>query len=196
MKKHLSPQEVVDALGGRLDPMRLEHARTCESCRIQISEFAEVTSDLAAVDVPEPSPLFWNHFSTRVQDALEAGGSGQAPIEFEPWWRGAWRPLAMFAVTAAALALVVVWRPAPSPVALRTGVGVVESAVLGAPQTMSETTFALMQAAVEAPLTWDEARASSLVPQLVSVDAAIEQLTPEQAAELARLIRIEMGGLE
>jgi hypothetical protein len=195
MNTHLSPQEVVDALGGGLDPLRLDHARTCEACRRDISQFAELTRDLAAVDVPEPSPLFWTHFSERVHQAVT---TQRVPVDAAlSWWRGMWRPLAMLAATAAALAMVVVWRPAPSPVPTRTALGPVgPEAVVETTESMSDTTLALMQAAVESPLSWDEARSSNLTPRLVTVDAAIDQLTPAQAAELARLIRIELGGLE
>ena len=43
----------------------------------------------AAGEVPEPSPLFWNHLSARVRDAVAV-----EPIP-RAWWMTYWRPFAL-----------------------------------------------------------------------------------------------------
>lgn len=191
MTKHLSPQDIVDALGGALGRVQVQHLHTCEACRREVSEFKALTENLAAIEVPEPSPLFWEHFSRRVESAVSAESVSAEPS----WWRAAWRPITMLAATAAAVALVVVLRPAPAPVGSRAALSPQASAP-AAVDSMSDTSLALMQAAVETEISWDQARSSNLTPNAAVVDAAIERLTPDQAAELIRLIRAEMAGVE
>ena len=69
---HLTPAELVDAAEGVLDASRQEHLDRCDRCRVELNALAEVLRDLPAAPVPEPSPLFCEHFATRVRDAIAA----------------------------------------------------------------------------------------------------------------------------
>lgn len=63
--------------------------------------------DVADADMPDPSPLFWDHFAVRVRRATD----GAAPVA--SWWSS--RRLAWMMGAAAALVLTagLLWRAAP-----------------------------------------------------------------------------------
>jgi len=85
MTTHLSSQEFVDALDLNLAPGRHTHLAECPSCQTQLAELRvlmEAAADGGAV--PEPSPLFWEHFQARVRTAVEAEAASAAPVS---WWR-------------------------------------------------------------------------------------------------------------
>src|SRR5262245_49777261 len=68
---HLSPDELIDAMEGVLDAERRAHLDVCEECRRQFEDLASVLSEAKQASVPEPSPLFWNHFSARVNEGID-----------------------------------------------------------------------------------------------------------------------------
>lgn len=70
MTPHLTPEELIDSRDRALPPGRQAHADTCAACRAEIARLDEVLLDVAAVDVPEPSPLFWDHLSARIRDRV------------------------------------------------------------------------------------------------------------------------------
>ena len=72
MTTHLSSQEFVDALEGGLDVARQHHLSACAACQTEVEALRAIVVDVETVaDVPEPSPLFWDHFQARVQAAIE-----------------------------------------------------------------------------------------------------------------------------
>jgi hypothetical protein len=70
MTRHLTPEELIDSRERPLPPARQAHADTCAACRSEIARLDEVLLDVGAVDVPEPSPLFWDHLSARIRDRV------------------------------------------------------------------------------------------------------------------------------
>jgi hypothetical protein len=186
MSKHLRSQEIVDALDGALSAERLEHLDTCESCKAELSSLASLMSDVRGTgDVPDPSPLFWEHLSNRVREATVA-----EPVpQLAPWWRTSWQPL--LAVAACAIvATVVFWRTSPHPshaVPAQTAVEWIDDG-LAIPDDDPAVAF---MAEAASDLTWEEARGVNLTPRRVAVDTAIERMTAAQRAELVRLIREE-----
>jgi hypothetical protein len=109
MTRHLSGDEQLAALEGSLDTTRVAHLQDCTVCRGDVDALAGVLKDVRSdAAVPEPSPLFWDHFSARVRRAVAAEPA--APPR--DWWRTAWAPVAGL-LTVAAVALVVILR-APS----------------------------------------------------------------------------------
>src|SRR5687767_6494410 len=87
MTNHLSSQEFVNALEGKgrlLPAPRQAHLDGCEGCRAQVAELRALLEDAGhAADVPEPSPLFWDHFQVRVLTAVQSEGQ---PARYV-WWR-------------------------------------------------------------------------------------------------------------
>jgi hypothetical protein len=67
---HLTPDDLVDLADGTRPESSAPHLAGCAACRAQLNEMRAMMSAVADVDVPEPSPLFWDHFSQRVHDAV------------------------------------------------------------------------------------------------------------------------------
>jgi hypothetical protein len=60
---HLTPDELIDAIEGLLAADRQAHLAACDECQSQLASLSMTLSDAKASGVPEPSPLFWQHFS-------------------------------------------------------------------------------------------------------------------------------------
>ncbi len=70
---HLSSEEFIDLLDGVLPTARAAHLQTCGPCRTEAESLTGVVARTSeARDVPEPSPLFWAHLSSRVRAGLGA----------------------------------------------------------------------------------------------------------------------------
>src|SRR5262249_18925978 len=69
---HLTPDELVDLAEGERPESSAPHLARCAACRAQLAEMRGTWAAAADADVPEPSPLFWDHFSQRVHDAVAA----------------------------------------------------------------------------------------------------------------------------
>src|SRR6266851_8000309 len=69
---HLNADELVDLAEGARPESSAPHLAACPQCRAQLDDLRAMMSAAAGVDVPEPSPLFWDHFSQRVHDAIAA----------------------------------------------------------------------------------------------------------------------------
>jgi len=67
---HLRPDELIDLAEGTRAESSAAHLAECAVCRLQVAELKAMMSAAADVDVPEPSPLFWDHFSARVHAAV------------------------------------------------------------------------------------------------------------------------------
>jgi hypothetical protein len=70
---HLTPDELIDAVEETLAPVRRAHLHECRRCGLEVTQLAATLRESRAADViPEPSPLFWDHFSERVRKAVAA----------------------------------------------------------------------------------------------------------------------------
>lgn len=191
--KHLAPEEFVDAAEGRLPVARAAHLETCEACREQVETIAGMLRDVSAADLPEPSPLFWDHFSSRVQAAVahEEIRAGRT------WgWTGA-RILAPLAVMALVVAVVagsllprLVRTPAaPVPAATTADVPSLDTEIGVDPDNVE--VWAVLTAAA-ADMGIDEAHAAGLGVRPTTVDRAVQRLSKDELAELGRLLQSEL----
>jgi len=144
-------------------------------------DFQDLINDVkAAGDVPDPSPLFWNHLSARVRDEV-----AQHPIR-RAWWQMYWQPVAA-AAGIFTLALVVFLRtnaPTPSSPSL--------PAAPSSPDVEVSEMWRMIE--VAAPkVEMESVRDAGLMPSTYATDQAIEELTPAQREALVRLLRKEMG---
>ena len=108
---HLSRDERLLALDGALAGTRQAHLAGCPACRTDVETLGRVLARVRAVDVPEPSPLFWDHLAARVGDAI---AREPAPVPARGWWspRLAWAAAAVVIVSAGVGYLT---RPQPQP---------------------------------------------------------------------------------
>jgi hypothetical protein len=71
---HLNTAELVDIAEGAQPEESTPHLAGCAQCREQVSDLRAMLSAAQEVAVPEPSPLFWDHLSARVSEAVTAEG--------------------------------------------------------------------------------------------------------------------------
>jgi hypothetical protein len=120
---HLSRDERLLALDGGLDALRQAHLGSCAPCRADVEALSGVLQRVRAVDVPEPSPLFWDHLAARVEDAI---AREPAPTAERGWWspRLAWAAIAVVVTAAGAGFLSRSMRPPVAPVVAHVAPGV------------------------------------------------------------------------
>jgi hypothetical protein len=99
---HLRAEELVDLAEGTQPESAAPHLSSCAVCRQQLADMRAMMSAAADVEMPEPSPLFWDHLSARVSGAIASEGAPRRP------WIGAmsWTRWAAPLVSAVALVLV------------------------------------------------------------------------------------------
>jgi len=191
MTQHLSPQEFVESLDSTLATGRLDHLAACQTCRDEIEQLRLLMTDVeAAAPVPQPSPLFWDHFSDRVRQAT----SNVEPAARPAWWAQTWRPLAAFAGGLAVVVLAVVLRSGPgAPVPVDSATASVAMAEPDAsnPDELASEMFVTIASA----LPWEDVEQVAM-PRADTVDNLIEQLTPAEREQLARWLRAGIGTLE
>ena len=191
---HLKLDQLIDLAEGP-QPVSLPHLIECSACRRQLADLRAMMAAAADVDVPEPSPLFWDHLSARVHEAVAAEGAPRrARMWLGQWFRGR---LAM-PLSAVTLAAVVI----AAMMTLRVGRG--PDTRTGPPATFDEV-------AASEPMTWPEDPSLDLVADLAAeVDAdlvvaagfdtheeasdkAVSQLTAGERSELQRLLNEELA---
>jgi hypothetical protein len=106
---HLTPEELIDLAEGTRAETAAPHLQACEVCRHQVATLRATMSAAADVDVPEPSPLFWDHLSQRVREAVAVEEATGTVFPGSPGfaWRwalpGSWRAWAIAGVAAAVM---------------------------------------------------------------------------------------------
>jgi hypothetical protein len=188
---HLSESEFVELAEGALSAGRASHLDECAPCRKQAGTVRDALRAAAAVDVPEPSPLFWDHFSARVREALAA-----EPAIRPAWWRR--RPaMAIASATAMALLVAVSIRELPRravtpPVASPApAVTMVPATMESSDQPPNDAAWALLRAAAS-QMELDDAHEAGLTVRPGAVDKALLDLTPAERAALGHLLRDEL----
>ena len=184
---HLTPAEIVDALDGTLPAARQTHARECATCARDVVALGRLLAETRRVEMPEPSPLFWDRFSDRVRAAIAA-----EPVE-QP--RRAWfawpilAPIASLALVLIALGAAISRdRIAIAPAAGRTAaVATVEDATHDA---TIEAVWALASDLLNVDANVPE---SEIAIAPGSAERAVAYLSSDEQLELMRLIQEELG---
>jgi hypothetical protein len=176
---HLTPDQLIDALDPRPSADAQRHLEGCASCRARFEELSLALQSTRDVDVPEPSPLFWQHFSARVRSAVQAE---EAPRR--GWLRlPVLAPLAGLAFVIAALVMTVPSAIHPLPID-------VAEAPSGDMQLNDDGW--MLVADVVGDLDWDTAMAAGLSVEPGAVDRAVMELTADEQRELTALLRAEL----
>ena len=193
---HLTPDELIDVAEGTRRESSLPHLATCGVCRRQVADLRAVLSSVAPIDVPEPSPLFWQQFSIRVRDAIAADPAGSG-------WRWVWTRFRTPLVLAAAPAVLVLCvlaarviapRLMPSHAATASLASGVPAAGQGAARdtlVVDDPSFELV-ADLTGPIDLDAAKEAGLAEQ-GSAEHAVTHLSQGELQELHRLLKQELG---
>jgi hypothetical protein len=186
MSRHLTPNELIDHLDGTLDRPQSAHLETCAGCREQAVALRRVMTELGEDEMPEPSPLFWEHFSARVRQATAEAAAPASGLD------RVWKPAAALLGACAACLIVaaVLWWPAggrPAPPDAQVAETSVDDPIL-----VDDGPWTFIVLAAES-VAWDEAADDFRVAPDVA-DEAVAALSQVERAELARLIRAELPG--
>jgi hypothetical protein len=186
---HLSEAEFVDLIEGTLLPARLAHVDACAACREQAAALHNVFANTVSIDVPEPSPLFWDHLQARVRSAVDA-----APEPAGRWrWSGV--RLAPFAVAAAVLATVYAgvslrqWSGGNAPAPLMT-VSVADPRVDGTPEAADAEVWDVLTSAASVAL--EDGTGTGMRAHPAAIDRAVQGLSNAELTELGRLLQSEL----
>jgi hypothetical protein len=205
--KHLTHAERLEAVESPAEHAR--HLDECAACRGEVESLRAVLARAADDRLPEPSPLFWDHFSARVSEAVRSAASSP---ETASWLARLRRPLTTWAVAGAALVLViltVVWRAtlhAPSP--LRgpatiastapdavgrgdVGRGFSAGAVSTVDNLDTDARWAVVRVAAE-DLAWEDVRDAGIAATPGAAEGVALEFTADERSELARLLNREM----
>ncbi len=185
--KHLSPDErlrLVEAPTAVPHP----HLDRCDVCRREVEGLRAVLEETRSTPVPEPSPLFWDHFAARVAERVRR--EDVAPRA--PGW-SVWRLLVPVGVGAAALvAALAVFTLRPLP-----GAGPVRPAAsassLGAPSGAEgdDEIWAAVTSLAD-DVGFEGVSESGVAPSSGAIDGAVWRLSDRERAEFGRLLRAEL----
>jgi hypothetical protein len=192
---HLSETEAIDAAEGTLTAERAAHAASCERCRRVIERLSAAVREARALDVPEPSPMFWDALSAGVLDAIDEARVPPPPSQ--PSWRFlAWRPALFSAAVLVVLVLVAIAIVGRTEVDVRPD----DSARRAIPpplepaKTVEADPEWILLTSVADGIDWDTADAAGLGLRPGSAERAAEQLSGAEQLELERLLRLEVAG--
>ena len=174
---HLTSDELLDAMEGVLAADRQAHLATCDECQAQVAGLSITLSEAKQASVPEPSPLFWHHFSERVGTAIDrdAGGTNR------PWLR--WPILVPLGAVALIILGLMVAVPKPD---VRD-----PSVALQAPLAPQAPDNWMMVAELVGNIDLDTASAAGVIEPGVA-EQAVQHLTAEEQQELTRLLKAEL----
>jgi hypothetical protein len=199
---HLSESEFVDLAENdtALDPRRAAHVAACASCREQLDTLRSMLRESESVEVPEPSPLFWEHMSARVRDGLAA-----QPVPVRSGWtwigiRGLVPLGAAAALVVAVISGVLLVRAArdgnpAAPIVVDRAPGALIVPAPGRPETVPDADDAEVWAlltAVASDVAVEDARAAGMHVLPAAIDHAVQDLSEEELTELGRLLQSEL----
>ena len=181
--RHLSPQEFVDLAEGARSEASAVHLASCDRCSRELIEVRAAMTAAANVDVPEPSPLFWEHFSARVHEAIASEGELRRFWWVERWsWSRRAVPLSIGALAAVVIAAALTVRhDYPRPPS-SVGEGRAEVGMLPDDRSLD------LVADLSAEIDWDAAGDAGLTTREGAADNAVTQLTDAERVELHRLL--------
>jgi hypothetical protein len=183
MTDHLHREELIDALDGTLAESKAAHLSACAACRGELASLRAVLEDARGLQVPPPSPLFWDHFSRRVREATAdvpaPGGAGR--------WRRWWQPAGLVAAAAGVVVLVLALRlPAPDVTSVPDGGPVAAIGTLD-----DDGSWGLV---LDLASEFDMADVREAAkPAYGTADAMIAELTDAQRSAFARMLADETG---
>ena len=202
---HFSESEFIDLIEdrGALDPGRAAHLDACASCRQQAATLGAVLRATATVDVPEPSPLFWQHFAARVHEQVSA-----EPVTGRSAW--SWVGVrGLLPLTAAAALVIAVFsgvlllragRDAAVPVeqaavtvpsAPAAAASTAADRLAATPDVENAEVWAVLTAAAST-VQLEDAHAAGMHVHPATIERAVQNLSTEEMTELARLLQSEL----
>lgn len=182
---HLDDMQFVDAAEGHAQGDTAAHLAACASCALRVQELRAALRLAQSDTLPEPSPLFWTHFTQRVNAAIDAEAAPRHRWLSLP--RLAFAAFAVLVIAAALLTMdrsVVVEEQEP-PLADDTFVA------QGADDIDADEAWAVVRSLAD-DLDYEEAHAAGVLPRAGAIERAAVEMNDAERAELARLIEAEL----
>jgi hypothetical protein len=192
--RHLTSEQLIDLAEGVRPASSTPHLQSCETCRNRLAELRATLSAAASVDVPEPSPLFWNHFSARVHDAVEAeAAAGTSAFGGWSWLRVS--PLRVGTLAVIVLAIVIVTRGGrpEEPVSAPAGTIASDAGSLGDTSNAGDDPSLSLMADLAADMDWDAASEAGLTTHVGVDNDAVAELTDGERRVLNQLLKGEIA---
>ncbi len=195
---HVTADELMDLADGCPSAAARAHAEACPACREQLASINAAVALARADRVPEPSPLFWDHFSARVSEAIR-----QEPEVRTRWWMPAfltWRVMTGVAAAAVLLLAVAVWpngrSPLPAPPAVTSPPAAAASGVSAAHDGdlapgEGEGSWDLVTALAGESIDAGE-DVPALEPAPGTAERAVDELSGDEQRALAKLLEAEL----
>jgi hypothetical protein len=186
MARHLSAAELLDLAEGAADERSYPHLASCGDCRAEIADARAALALARRVDVPEPSPLFWDHLSARIHDAVaaERSSGGAQRIRWVPWRLAV--PVGAALIVAAAFGVLPrTSRNAPVGSAPRAAIDA-SPAALDVP--IADDASLSFVADLASDLDWDAAAQAGFTARPGDVDGVLPTLSAPETEELQRLL--------
>jgi hypothetical protein len=205
---HLRVADFIDIAEGTRSEASAPHLAECASCRSKLTELRATMAAAKDVDVPEPSPLFWDHFSQRVHDAVAAGGGRGTTGWLGALRRLSWRrvtiePMAVIAIVGIATFVVVprMFRSSSSPRPDVPSRSTLESPVAPRPtagmdlpaDATIDSDPSLSFVAELVGMLGGDADETSELEDVASAEHAVSHLTDGELRELQRLLEAELS---
>lgn len=186
---HLSSAEFVDLVEGVRAEASAPHLSECDRCRRELADLREMMAAATSLPIPEPSPLFWDHLSARVEEAVrqEESIAAERPVRvalFNSWWI---RAAAGVAVSALVVAVAVTLSSRPDPPSTLPP-------ELPALATPGDDTPLDLVADFGGTLDWDDLREQmSVSTHPGMLDGGVGSLDVGERQELERLLKQELA---
>jgi hypothetical protein len=193
---HLTSAQLIDLAENNatgLNEASLSHVRSCAACQRQLEDLQATLVALSEVPVPEPSPLYWEHFSARVRDAVANERVGnQTGFDGWSWLRAKtlWVAAASVAVLAVAVTLRVDREPASTSSIGGATVSIIEVAE---PLEPGDDPSLSLVGDLAADLDWDAASEAGFTTHVGVDNDAVTQLSDGERQELHQLLKGELG---
>src|SRR5262245_10806559 len=195
---HLDEAALLDVAEGTASEHAAAHLAGCERCRVQVEELRSVMRIAQDAAVPEPSPLFWEHLSTRITEAVaeDAADSAVVPVGRPArFWR--WQIVTGALVAAAVvLAVGVHRRSVPDTTSARSPVSPVPAIATTlddlTPSIENDPSLSFI-ADLASDLDWDDAVEAGLTSGADAVERVVQDMSDDERRELRRVLQEEMG---
>jgi hypothetical protein len=200
---HLSSDELVDIAEGARAESSAPHLQACEACRSELANLREMMFAAARVDVPEPSPLFWDHLSARIREGVAGEGTRRVV-----WWHPSTWPFdiaqgrlqfsipAVSGVVAVVLFAVIltsrVMAPGPGPAGFVAAPPAPPppDAIVAAADSTEDPSLSLV-ADLVAQMDWESASQMDVALHADLADEAMSELSDAERREMRLLLQHE-----
>ena len=207
---HLTDLELIavieDAVDRDLPAAQRRHLDACVACRGRADDLRAAIAAAGDATVPEPSPLFWQHFSARVRQGIDGAEPGAPAQEhrlaawFAPWLEHGGVRWGIIATLVVAVMVAGIWQvSAPSR---RTASRAVSGGAIDAPRTHpvqdggerhdsdADPAWAVVRTVADS-VEWSDDAVADIGVQPDAVETVARTLSPEERSELVKLLLAE-----